>query len=208
MYRSHGESGDVDFNRITTELPILQILLSAFSRKDLFNADEFGLCFKQSPTTTIGPKRLPGRKNKYDRISFLVCTNADGSERMRPMVIGRSKKPRCFGQFLPSEYGFYNRNNKKAWMNKLLFFEWLFCFDACIGSSTGRRAILLIDNCSGHGDISTIPELYHVHVLFLPKNTTSVLQPLEAGVIAAVKKEYRKQFSTRAVDLIESGITN
>ena len=48
-----------------------------------------------------------------------------------------------------------------------------------------------MDKASSHGRIENLPELANVDVLFLPKNTTSVLQPLEAGVIACVKQRYR-----------------
>ena len=33
-----------------------------------------------------------------------------------------------------------------------------------------------------------MPELAHVEVVFLPPNNTSKLQPLEAGVIATLKR--------------------
>lgn len=52
-----------------------------------------------------------------------------------------------------------------------------------------------------------MPTLHRVHVIFLPKNTTSRLQPLDAAVIASIKKRYRRYSMVRAVDLIESGVT-
>lgn len=61
MYRSHGESGDADEEAIREEVPLLHKMLSAFEAKDIFNADEFGLFYRQAPKTTIGTKRLPGK---------------------------------------------------------------------------------------------------------------------------------------------------
>ena len=52
-----------------------------------------------------------------------------------------------------------------------------------------------------------LPTLLHVQILFLPKNTTARLQPLDAGIIASVKKRYRKRVVLRAVDLLSSNIT-
>ncbi len=45
-----------------------------------------------SPTSTVGPERLPGKKKKKERLSYLACTNADGSEKFLMLIIGRSKK--------------------------------------------------------------------------------------------------------------------
>ena len=61
---------------------------------------------------------------------------------------------------------------------------------------------LFIDNASCHGTVETISILHNVRVVFLPKRTISVLQPLDLGVIACFKKHYQQKRSQRAVDLI------
>ena len=65
--------------------------------------------------------------------------------------------------------------------------------------------VLLIDNCSAHRELEILLTLLNVQVLFLPKNTTSHLQPLDAGVIVVPKRGCRKMQVIRAVDLLESG---
>lgn len=55
---------------------------------DLFNADEFGYFYQMAPETTIAHTLLPGRKKKKQRLTYLACTNANGSERYRFMIIG------------------------------------------------------------------------------------------------------------------------
>ena len=52
----------------------------------------------------------------------------------------------------------------------------------------GRHILLLLDNCPSHPDI----KLSNVKLQFLPKNTTSELQPLDRGVIAWVKSYYKR----------------
>lgn len=76
MYRSHGENGDVDEDAIREEVPLLHTLLPAFHENDIFNADEFGLFYRQAPNTSIGPRWLLGKKVKKDRITFLAYTTA------------------------------------------------------------------------------------------------------------------------------------
>lgn len=65
-----------------------------------------------------------------------------------------------------------------------------------------RHILLLCDNASSHG-IPSIPteqihglnalRLSNVLIVFLPPNTTSHVQPLDAGIIAAFKQHYRMQ---------------
>ena len=207
-FKSHGESGDVNDTEIQEELPILRALYSSFSLRDRFNADEFGLCYRMTPRTTIGPSRLLGRKKRKDRITFLACANADGSERLRPLVIGPSRNPRCFNRRSACELGFHYRHNKKAWMTRLLFFEWFREFDTHISMWPGRHDLLLLDNCAAHGQPSLLPTLLNIQVLFLPKNMTSRLQPMDGGVIASVKRKYHQFVARKAVDQIDSGNEN
>ena len=46
----------------------------------------------------------------------------------------------------------------------------------------------------------------YVEVLFLPPYTTSKLQPLDTGIIAAMTVRYRRFQKEYAVDLSESGV--
>ena len=76
----------------------LPILLQGYEPKNVFNADETGLFFKLLPDKTLEFKKEPwhGGKHSKDRITVLVGANADGSEKLPLLVIGKSKKPRCF----------------------------------------------------------------------------------------------------------------
>ena len=51
------------------------------------------------------------------------------------------------------------------------------------------RGVLLLDNAPSHS--TTGLELSNVRVCFLPPNTTSRLQPMDQGIIAAFKKMFR-----------------
>ena len=56
-----------------------------------------------------------------------------------------------------------------------------------------RNIILLLDNCPSHPDI----KLSNIKLVFLPKNTTSELQPLDMGVIAWLKSYYKRLLMTQ-----------
>ena len=72
-------------------------------------------------------------------------------------------------------------------MNSEIFEEWFckldqkFCAD-------DRKIALIIDNCPAHPSISN---LTNVQIVFLPPNTTSILQPMDQGVIRSLKAHYR-----------------
>ena len=51
----------------------------------------------------------------------------------------------------------------------------------------GRKIALLIDNCPAHPSVS---DLTNVQLVFLLPNTTSVLQPMDQGVIKSLKAHY------------------
>ena len=61
--------------------------------------------------------------------------------------------------------------------------------------------LLLIDNAPGHPQ-----DLQHenVQVIFLPKNTTSLLQPLDQGIISTFKALYIKRAFTHILEQMEN----
>lgn len=63
--------------------------------------------------------------------------------------------------------------------------------------------MLLLDNLSGHGRPSTIPVLSLVRIEFLPPNTTSKLQPIDAGIICCLKRRYHTMQYNRALDDVD-----
>ena len=54
-----------------------------------------------------------------------------------------------------------------------------------------RKVVLILDNATCHPK-STIDSFFFFLFIFLPKNTTSTLQPLDAGIIQNFKLKYRK----------------
>lgn len=73
--------------------------------------------------------------------------------------------------------------NKRAWMTEKIFVEWLQKVDKQMIQEK-RKVALVIDNCTAH---NTIPKLQNVEVYFFPPNCTSVLQPLDMGIIKCFK---------------------
>ena len=88
------------------------------------------------------------------------------------------------------------------------FFEWLLRFESFVKQTPGRKVLWLLDNFSGHGSGQCLPHLSAVDVRFLPPNTTSKLQPMDAGIIASLKRRYRTVQYNQALDFLEEGNAN
>lgn len=82
-----------------------------------------------------------------------------------------------------------------------IFNEWLKWFDKKLRSEN-RNIILLLDNASVH-KISPENEPTNIKIRFLPPNTTSALQPCDAGIINSFKSHYRKLFVRHKLQLLE-----
>lgn len=81
-----------------------------------------------------------------------------------------------------------------------------------------RRILLIMDNApshklsesrASHGEYEGLQymDLDNVTVLFLPPNTTSLIQPLDAGIIANFKLHYRRMYMNRLVPQVQPGST-
>lgn len=87
------------------------------------------------------------------------------------------KKPLCFQKNGSQEHCFDYWNNKKVWILSGVFFLRLNRFDSYIESTRSRKFILILDNCSAHGNKIDAPQLKNSEVVFLAPYSTSKLQP-------------------------------
>ena len=184
-----GESGDVPADAVADWARRLPVVCEGYEPKDIFNADETGLFFRALPSRSMVAKgeSSKGGKVSKDRITVLLAASATG-EKLKPLVIGRAKKPRCFYGFEVATLGVTYDYNKKAWMTGAIFTIWLNQLNNRMRFQQ-RHILLFVDNCSAHPDV----QLSHVKLAFLPPNTTSKLQPCDAGIIQAVKMRYRRR---------------
>lgn len=131
------------------------------------------------------------------RVTVMFCSNASGTHRLRPMVIGKSKKPRALKDISEKALPVFYRNQKSSWMSSDLFSEWFREeFVPCVSSflkskNLLRKAVLLIDNTPTHPHDLKDGQIV---VKFLPPNVTSLIQPLDQGVIESFKRHYRSYF--------------
>jgi hypothetical protein len=95
----NGEAGSLDGAVVAEWRERLPSLLRAFDQKDIFNCDETALFFRSLPTRSFVGKAdsCKGGKTAKERLTLLFCASATG-EKLRPLVIWKSLRPRCFGR--------------------------------------------------------------------------------------------------------------
>ena len=186
-----GESLDVDPVTIDSWKEQLPDVTAGFKEEDIFNCDETGLFFRALPDKTLATKgsKCFGGKCSKDRLSVLFCTSSTG-EKLKPLVIGKAKKPRCFKNVNVSELPVKWEAQSKAWMTGVIFAKWLNQLDRTM-CRQGRKILLFLDNARCHPQEDL--QLTNITLKFFPPNCTSCLQPLDLGIIRCFKAHYRKQ---------------
>lgn len=173
----------------------LKALLTEYAPEDVFNADETGLFFKMLPekTLTFKGEKCSGGKKAKQRISILLAANMNGTQKLPLLFIGKNLKPRCFRNVnkLPAAY----HANQNAWMTGYIYEKWLRDLDRQFVLEK-RKILLIVDNCSAHVEVSNLKS---IRVEFLPPNVTSILQPMDQGVINSFKRIYRRVLLQRVV---------
>lgn len=208
-----GESASADHeaaNRYPTELKQL-IESKGYHPDQVFNADETGLFWKRMPARTFvsqTERSAPGFKAAKDRLTLLFCCNASGNHMIKPLLVYKSIKPRALKNKNMNDLPVFWRANKKGWVTAKLFTDWfLNCFIPSVkqylaSKSLPFKALLLIDNAPGHPETLKFCDP-NIEVQFLPPNTTSLIQPLDQGIIAAFKKYYVKRTFSYVLNSME-----
>ena len=151
--------------------------------------DESGCFFNAFPSKGLAQKRkkCKGGKKSKQRMTVAFFVNADGGEVDKPIVIWKSKKARCF-----------KRTNAASKLKKVSYFadakSWM-QIDIIekvleklnyIMKLENRNVLLFLDNAPVHPE-NLVGKYSNIKIVFLPKNTTSRLQPLDASIIKNFK---------------------
>ncbi|KNE89028.1 hypothetical protein PSTG_17517, partial [Puccinia striiformis f. sp. tritici PST-78] len=189
----HGEAGSVDKDEAEVARKQVLAIVEGYEPHNVYNADETGLLYRMPPNKSMATETCSGLKGSKVRLTYHLCCNADGSDKLEPLVIGNAKRPRSFGKKLASYWGYDYHFNKTAWMTATIMAPWIQKLDDRFRREK-RHVLLLLDNFSAHLKGLEGLSLTNLKVEFLPPNLTSVLQPCDAGIIRAFKAYYRKQF--------------
>uniref|UniRef100_A0A8B9QJL9 HTH CENPB-type domain-containing protein n=1 Tax=Apteryx owenii TaxID=8824 RepID=A0A8B9QJL9_APTOW len=147
-----------------------------YTKQQVCNADETALSWKKMPSRTFiarEEKSMPGFKASKDRLTLLLGANAAGDLKLKPNYAQST---------LPVLY----KCNNKAWMTAHLFTTW---FTEYFKPTVETYSLM---------------ELYNeIRVVFMPSNTTSILQPMDQGVILTFKSYYLRNTFRKAIAAID-----
>ena len=196
-----GEEGSVDEETVkawkSTTLPSL---IKDYDEDKIYNCDETSFFFKMigNRTYEVKGKQAKGQKINKERVTCLLFTNMSGDDRFKPVIIGRTCKAETLlkNKGIGCEY----YSNSTAWMCKDFFEDIMYCFNEYI-KNQNKKVLLFLDNAPVHKVNLT---LSHVKLCFLPKNTTPLLQPLDRGIIAVIKRKYKDKLITKFINDYEA----
>ena len=183
---------------------VLLPTLARYSPNEIYNGDETALFYKLLPHRTYcfdGDKPAGSAKHK-DRLTLLIITNMDGSDHRKLSVIGKSKTPRC----LQKKYKMQVKDmsvdwyaSKNAWMTGEIHHQIMSKLNNEMRLSN-CHILYVCDNASSH----QVREYSHIKFLMLPPNATSIMQPLDQGIILSAKSRYKKKLAERYLACVEN----
>ena len=180
--RLSGETDEVSTTTIQVWIEWLPELCQDYEPQNISNFDELWLFFKALPEKGLAEKMKKSKVGKKLKqcMTFMFIVASDGSFFS---VIWRSKLPPCITSLkdawrLMSVHYFLN---KKAWMNLDIMESILQRLDRRMNQEKWK-VILFWDNATCHPETAQAG-LKSIKLMFLHKNTTSLWQPLDAGII-------------------------
>ena len=130
---------------------------------------------------------------------MLQFTNMYGSEK-QAVIIGKSAKQCCFKNVKTLPFSYFT--NRKAWMISQLFTDVVKTLDRKM-IAQNRKIILFLDNATCH-NLLPGTNLSNIKLSFMPPNTTSLIQPLDQGIIRSFKAYYRRELVRMQIVVIDS----
>ena len=191
----HGEAASSDQAAAEKYVAEFQEYVRAeeFVPQQVFNCDETGLFWKKMPANTYitrEEKNMPGHKPMKARLTLLVCANASGDSKIKPLLVYHSDNPRVFKRntVIKSRLLVMWRSNTTSWVTRQFFSEWMHEVFAprvkeyLTEKKLPMKCLLIMDNAPAHPpglEDELTDEFSFIKVKFLPPNTTPLLQPMD-----------------------------
>ncbi|KAF2177251.1 DDE-domain-containing protein [Zopfia rhizophila CBS 207.26] len=200
---SHGEVASVPIGA-EMEMQEVRNVCRQYPDEDIHNMNETGLYWRWAIPKGLSTAAHPGVKKYKSRISLGFCVNATGTDKLPPWLIGKSKVPHALRGVNIEALGTVWKASKKRWINSKIMGDWLKAFYRHIGHQ--RRILLLLDNFSAHIiGLEIAPPPANIRILLLPKNSTSMYQPLDQGIIQNFKTMYKNQWLAFTIEQYDNG---
>ncbi|XP_066547533.1 tigger transposable element-derived protein 1-like [Amia ocellicauda] len=183
-----------------------------YDARQVFNIDETGLFWKRMPSRSflsVEENSAPGFKAAKDQCTLLLGANAAGDHKLKPLMVYHSENPHALKGYAKGHLPVHWRANQKGWITGPMFVEYFSGFlhlelkAYCDRQNLPFKILLLLDNCPRH-PVSLAHLSDHIKVMFLPPNTTSLIQPMDHGIIKAFKSYYLRRTLKKLVNETDS----
>ncbi|KFD64056.1 hypothetical protein M514_10180 [Trichuris suis] len=174
----------------------------------IFNFDETNLYLKRMPKRSYisrEHRHATGICAAKDRVTVMLGANASGDLKLKPLVIHRHANLRALRGIVKSSLGVYYRYSKRGWMTAQVCLD---IFSNAYANDIKKylneknlafKVLVITDSASSHPPMIAGLDP-NVHFVFLPARTTSLLQPLDQGVIGAFKAYYLRRTFKMLID--------
>ena len=172
--------------------------------QQVYNCDETGLFLNRMPNRTYitkEEKSIPGHRPMKNRITIIVCANANGDCKIKSMAINHSENTRISKRNkvikkVKSKMPVMWKSNANSWC----FLSWVY---EALGPHVKEylkekqlplKCLLVMDATVHQKDLDdNLPDGFDfIKVKFLTLNTTSLLQPIVKQVIFNFKTFYTR----------------
>lgn len=209
-----GEAASSDQPAANAFKPLLKerIEEGGYSAKQVLNFDETGLYWKKMSSRTFiakEEKSAPGFKASKDRLTLLVGGNAAGDLKLKPCLIYHSQNSRALSGYIKGYLPVVWKANKKGWMTTVIMQSYVtgylskFLKEYAAQNNIANRFLLLCDNAPSHPE-SMNDWADNIEVMFMPPNTTALIQPMDQGVIATFKAYYQRRTMKQLLACIDT----
>ncbi|NWW06420.1 TIGD4 protein, partial [Oreocharis arfaki] len=178
---------------------VLPYYLNDYQPENVFYIQESGLLYQMLPHNTFAFKGKTSSvgKQSRERLTVVVGTNMDGSEKLPLLVIGKNKSPHSFKDVksLPVHY----EANDRVCMTSGIFEQWMHKLDDRFQAQQ-RRVVILVDSLPAHPEVKNLKS---VKLVFFPPDSSSCIAVKER-IVRSLKVKYRHCLIKRLVDCVES----
>jgi len=201
-----GQGGSADIEAVAASISEIRAQLEAYPAEQIYNMDETGLFYRCIPNQAYveaGQRKQARGTNAMqakDRITLVLACNTTGTHIIPAAIISKAKLPLCFKRpRQPCPLPYFSQQS--AWMDGVILKSWSeTVFLPAVRARTSQPVALMSYDCGAHAEL----ECEKVKLIPLPPNCTSVYQPLDLGIIAYLKRRYKR----RLLDLVVSAFEN
>ena len=124
MVKCYGDSKRVDLSEYKDAVDLIKAEIKKYHPNDIYNLDESALFYQLIPSKSFGTQNFKGFGQIKKRVTICFGVNATGKHRLKSLVIGTAKSPRCFKQFTNTNIIDYCSNDS-AWMTSKVFGDYI-----------------------------------------------------------------------------------